>query len=535
MRFFLSGILAPERPAEISPNWELPSSDKRIDSQRPKRLSVSIRHGILIAVSFVALKTGGNSILFLKRVALILILALPPIVAAEVKPSPLSYDLQVSIEPEAGSIAVQGSVELPPERVNASSFSFYLHETFAISKLLVNGKDAAFTYAPLEDQIPLPASRIVVVNLPAGTRPGSIRMEIAYGGRMKVLPEFGASSDMRHSLDDQINARMVELAFYSSWYPQFVFGAPIKSEVALSLPQNWIAVCSGKKFDDHVENGRDITRWSALKDVDIVLLASPDYKLKTIHESNINLEIYSTQMPDQFLAKEGEKISGVLNLYTSIYGQTSIPNGVVKHVYSPKRKGQALAGFARPGLIVTSEGRTLDSLAQDPGFSLFQGIAHEIGHYWWNFGAGQGDWINEAFAEYSSAIAVEKLSSESAFRDVMANYRKQVAALPSDAPSLATVGISEQSSFVVRYEKGSLLLDTLRHAMGDEKFFQACREFFQTYNGKPTGTAEFRSFWKSRLRSRQSVVDTWLDSSGRLPVVEEWMAQGRLYTLDHLQ
>jgi hypothetical protein len=186
---------------------------------------------------------------------------------------------------------------------------------------------------------------------------------------------------MRHSLDDQINARMVELAAYSSWYPQFVFGSPMKSELALSLPQNWISVCSGRKLDERIENGRALTHWSSAKDVDIVILASPDYKLKSIRESNISLDIYSTQMPEQFIANEGRQIAGVLALYTSILGETNIPNGIVKHVYSPKRKGQAKAGFSRPGLIVTSEGLTLEALAQDPGFSLFQPIAHEVAHY----------------------------------------------------------------------------------------------------------------------------------------------------------
>jgi aminopeptidase N len=99
----------------------------------------------------------------------------------------------------------------------------------------------------------------------------------------------------------------------------------------------------------------------------------------------------------------------------------------------------------------------------------------------------------------------------------MTGYRKQVAALPFDAPSLGRVGMAEPTSFVVRYYKGSLMLDSLRRTMGDEKFFPACREFFNTYTGKPTGTPEFRSFWKSKLGSNRQIVDLWLDSPGGLP------------------
>jgi len=70
-------------------------------------------------------------------IALLLLLTTPIVLRAEEKSKPLSYDLRVSIEPEAGGIAVQGSVEVPLENPAASNFKFNLHETFAIKKLLV--------------------------------------------------------------------------------------------------------------------------------------------------------------------------------------------------------------------------------------------------------------------------------------------------------------------------------------------------------------------------------------------------------------
>jgi hypothetical protein len=450
-------------------------------------------------------------------IALLLLLAIPVFLRAEDAAKPLSYDLRVNIEPETGSISVQGSVEVPLENPAPSKFRFNLHETFAIQKLLVTGKEATFIYVPAEGQFPLPASRGVMVNLPPGLSQRRVRMDIDYGGRMKVLPEYGASSDWRHSLDDQINSRMVELASYSSWYPQFAFGQPLSIQLTLSLPHNWTAICSGRKLESRVEAGRALTRWSSPKDIDIVVVAAPNFREKSFHESGVNLEIYYTQMPERFIGQEAAQIASVLKLYSARLGETNIPNGTVKHVYSPKRKGQGKAGFARPGMIVTSEGLILEALARDPNFSLFQGIAHELAHYWWNFGVGQGDWINEAFAEYFSAIAVQEVASEEQFQRVMADYRKQANELPVDAPSLSTVPPMEQTSFVVRYYKGAAMLDSLRRTMGDEKFFLASREFFQTYTGKATGTAEFRRFWRAKLGGQGDLVDVWLDSRGGLP------------------
>jgi hypothetical protein len=39
-------------------------------------------------------------------------------------------------------------------------------------------------------------------------------------------------------------------------------------------------------------------------------------------------------------------------------------------------------GFARPGLMVMSERRILETLEKDPGTSFLYGHAHEAAHFW---------------------------------------------------------------------------------------------------------------------------------------------------------
>lgn len=450
--------------------------------------------------------------------AFILALVLSSSLTAAETVTPVSYDLRVNIEPRSGSIAVQGNVEVPLENPGGRDFKFSLHETFAIRKLLVNGKKASFSFAAAEPSPMTSAAKTVVVSVPPGPPQDRIQMAIEYGGRLKELPEFGALADRKPAMDDQVNSRMVELAGYSSWYPQFGFGPPIRSEFELSLPSGWISICSGRKLEEQAKQGRVITRWSSPRDIDILIAASPNYKEKSIRQSGVDIEIYHTQMPAEFIEGEVRQIADVVRLYTDRLGEANIPGGTVRHVYSPKRHGQGKAGIARPGLIVTSEGLTLESLAKDPHFSLFQPIAHEIAHFWWNFGTGQGDWINESFAEFFSSVAVQKIASEQEFKSVLEDYRKRVRELPADAPSISQVPFSNDDvGFVVRYYKGALMLNNLREILGDEKFFQACREFFETYRGRSIGTTEFHTFWGEKLADRQNRLDAWLDSRGGLP------------------
>jgi aminopeptidase N len=107
---------------------------------------------------------------------------------------------------------------------------------------------------------------------------------------------------------------------------------------------------------------------------------------------------------------------------------------------------------------------------------------------------------------------------------VMEGYRSEVRALPVAAPSLAKVPF-DGSGFVVRYYKGSLMLDSIRQTMGNDPFAAAAREFFQTYTGKSIGTAEFRSFWKDKLGENKDLIDVWLDSGGGLPEIPSSLSQ----------
>ncbi len=448
---------------------------------------------------------------------LILSLSMVASLQAQQKSPIVSYNLNVTIDPWIETIVVRGDVTVPLSEAGLKTVQFALHETFDIKQLTVDGRKSKFSSHRAEPSMLNPARQIVTVSLPSSTLAESIHVQLEYGGTLKQIPEFGTSENQKLALDDQINPRLVELASYSSWYPQFFeFGRPIEVHLEVSLPEGWVAICSGRKIEDRVHDGRAITRWSSLKDTDILITAAPNYKRKAISGAQGGVEIYSTRLPDEFIAREGGEILAVMNLLSEGLGEPTIASGNIKHVFSPKRKGQGRAGIARTGMIVTSEGRVLDELARNPKYSLFQDVAHEIAHFWWNFGAGQGDWINESFAEYSSAIAVEKILSEEQFQRVLEGYRAAVTALPADTPSLANV-VLDQSGFVVRYYKGSLMLHAIRDAMGDDAFFQAARAFFGTYRDGSIGTTEFRTFWKGKLGEKSDLVDRWLDSGGGLP------------------
>ena len=181
-------------------------------------------------------------------------------------------------------------------------------------------------------------------------------------------------------------------------------------------------------------------------------------------------------------------------------------------------------------MIVTSEGLATESLKKDPDFSLFHGLAHEIAHFWWNFGSGQGDWINETFAEYFSSVADQKILSEKIFRDDLARYIKFPDGLHENAPSLSSVPFEGgRVNYIVRYYKGSLLLDSLRKRVGNLVFFQICRDFYQTSHKELIGTPDFRDFWGKRLGENENILNSWLDSRGGIPRIPNGTTQDKTF------
>jgi hypothetical protein len=246
---------------------------------------------------------------------------------------------------------------------------------------------------------------------------------------------------------------------------------------------------------------------------DLVLIASPAFEVVRVQQDDGDVEIYSSRLPQPFVEQQAEEIRSALELFEQTLGRAEGASATARLVYSPRKAGQG--GYSRAPLIVASEGVVLDGLAEGDVTSKLGGLAHEAAHFWWHFGVGQGDWINETFAEYFSWFAVERILGEERPLD---RARRAVSRLPDDAPPLAEVPADNSGDgYTIRYFKGSLMLDALRTALGDEAFFALCREFYLAFRGRQIGTRELRGFWQPRLGEDAALLDLWLDSPGAVP------------------
>lgn len=99
-------------------------------------------------------------------------------------------------------------------------------------------------------------------------------------------------------------------------------------------------------------------------------------------------------------------------------------------------------------------------------------LAHEISHKWWGYGAysDYNDWLNEAFATYSSFLYLRAAGDTASYRQLLNAKIKSA----TGAPAIIGFDKAKYNYATYRrviYDKGSVVLAALHQRVGDEKFF----------------------------------------------------------------
>lgn len=164
------------------------------------------------------------------------------------------------------------------------------------------------------------------------------------------------------------------------------------------------------------------------------------------------------------------------------------------------------------------------------GNSTYENLyAHELSHHW--FGnlitceKAEEMWINEGFARYSEAIFKEILypnnnpnldGYKSEIRDLQHSVLRYAHRDDGDYYAIANVDISVTYG-TTSYDKGALVIHTLRRYMGDEKFFYSVKQVLDEYKFKPISSEQFRDAMSSYSGiNLHDFFDAWVFQPGFL-------------------
>ncbi len=130
--------------------------------------------------------------------------------------------------------------------------------------------------------------------------------------------------------------------------------------------------------------------------------------------------------------------------------------------------------------------------------------AHELSHQW--FGdlitcSTQEDmWINEGWATYCESLFREDLYGKQSYKTSMHNRMKDVLSSThiKDGGYFALYGIPETITYgSTVYDKGAVVVHTLRNYLGDTLFFNAVKSFLNFYAYKDVSSINMRDYFSS--------------------------------------
>lgn len=346
----------------------------------------------------------------------------------------------------------------------------------------------------------------------------------------------------------------------TSWYPNLgVFAEPAPCDLVYRVPAGNQVVSVGRLVSERVLGPQDVSEW---RTDGAVRVAGFNYgKFKKLERrddgTGVELAVYTNPgTPDiirtinAILESSGRRqmaVEGVDTTYENYAPQATLGNvntarlaeaaladGInscrvfstyfgplaEKHV-AITQQSQFLSGQSWPSLIFMPYISFLDGTQrQRLGLTAAKDFVdqvgfHEFSHQWWGHlvtaDSYRDVWLEEGFAEFSAALALQHTQGWGAYEHFWRNARKEIfakrphsAVADVDAGPI-TQGIrlqTERSPYAYRslvYEKGAYVLHMLRMLMWDgadkvpdRRFMAMMQDYTSSYAGKQASTADFQ-------------------------------------------
>ncbi len=150
--------------------------------------------------------------------------------------------------------------------------------------------------------------------------------------------------------------------------------------------------------------------------------------------------------------------------------------------------------------------------------------AHELAHQWWGDCVTQSDyrhtWLSEGFATFSEAVYSEYIGGRDGYVNLASSfsreYRQTVAPSEGKFPLYDYPRTPPSSNYPrTIYQKGAAVLVMLREVMGEQRFFDGMRAYFQTYKYGNASTADFQASMETAHGATLGwFFDEWVFKSG---------------------
>jgi len=440
---------------------------------------------------------------------LLLFIALP-VAAAELLPK-VHHQLQVTLDPEQGSLTVRDTISLPSA---VSRISLQLHAELNLN--LANNSASIIDSSPVNAAVPVKQYTIQF------TRP-SQTLTLEYTGKIshRLSNRTDSYAGGRNSTPGLISPQGVFLSGSSYWYPRLAEEL-LGFSLSVTLPEGWTSVSQGEETEPN--------HWTELQPQDDIYLIAAPFHVYQKQTPVAKAQVFLLRADDELAQRYLNATENYLKLFQSLLGGYPYSKfALVENFWE--------SGYGMPSFTL------LGSRVIRLPFILYSSYPHEILHNWWGNSVyidyAAGNWA-EGLTSYLADHLLQEQKGKGA--DYRRNSLQKYAAYVADAsdfPLTEFVAHHGEVSQAIGYSKALMMFHMLRKKLGDAVFVDGLRRFYQDNKFQFASYEDLRhAFEQENKGSLAGFFNQWTTRTGApalamdgvsvTPTEKTWRLQARL-------
>jgi aminopeptidase N len=439
------------------------------------------------------------------------------------------YDLNIKINPEEKSIV--GYNEITFEMKGKSDvIQLDLFENMQVDSIIYNSKKLTYKREFNAVFIDFPESLQVI-----GNKEKAIRFY--YSGKpiiAKNAPWDGGFIFTKDRSGNDWVGVACQGTGASLWYPvkdsqsdEPDFGATIK----VAVPNGLMNVSNGRFIgSEDLKNGYTRWDWEVKNPINTYSITVNIGDYINIHENykGLNLDYYVIRNNETAARIHFEQVKPMMDCFQSKFGSYPFPEDGYKLVETPYLGMEHQSAVAYGNKYLQGY-KGNDRSGTGIGLLFDYIIIHESGHEWFGNSITSIDtadmWIHEGFTTYSESVFIECQFGYESGQKYINGCKKNIENL---SPVIGSYGVNKEGSSDM-YEKGALLLNTLRHIVNnDAKWWKILLKYSETFRHKIIDTETVINFFNNETRMNLTPIFNQYLRHAAIPILELKIKKGKL-------
>ncbi len=312
------------------------------------------------------------------------------------------------------------------------------------------------------------------------------------------------------------------------WFPSYDYpNERATSEMVVTVPSKYLAISNGALVETKENKTKGTKTYHWKQDTPhpnyLTSLVVGEFSVIKEKAEDIELQYYIPKGREEDGKRSFEKTPKMVRFFSEYFG--------LKYPY-PKYAQVTVSDFIFGGMENITATTLTDRCLLDRRASLerLYGVSstddlvsHELAHQWWGDLITCRDWshawLNEGFATYSETLFKEEdLGREEAayfiFQELETYMEEDGERYRRPIVSKAYIDPAEVFDRHL-YQKGGLVLHTLRYYLGEDLFQKGLQHYANTFREKVVETSDFRRAMEDATgRSLEGFFDQWVHRAG---------------------